>query len=76
MAAPRCSAIYYYGSGNYKRILDSFRYVLLYTGLYLCALTVAIEVFPELFVRLFLSDPDVLTTLSESAQYKWNLWLI
>ena len=67
---------YYYGSGNYKRILDSFRYVLLYTGLYLCALTVAIEVFPALFVRLFLSDPDVLTTLSESAQYKWNLWLI
>ena len=48
---------YYYGSGNYKRILDSFRFVLLYTGLYLCALTVAIEVSPELFVRLFLSDP-------------------
>lgn len=48
---------YYYGSGNYKRIIESFRGVLLYTGLYLCALTVAIEAFPELFVRLFLSDP-------------------
>ena len=48
---------YYYGSGNYKRIIESFRFVLLYTGLYLCALTVGIEAFPELFVRLFLSDP-------------------
>ena len=48
---------YYYGSGNYKRIIESFRFVLLYTGLYLCALTVAIEVSPEPFVRLFLSDP-------------------
>lgn len=49
---------YYYGAGSYRRILESFRYVLLYTGLYLGALTLAIVAAPELFVRLFLSDPE------------------
>ena len=49
---------YYYGSGSYERILASFRYVLLYTGLYLGVLTLAIVAVPELFVRLFLSDPE------------------
>ena len=49
---------YYYGSGSYSRILDSFRYVLLYTGLYLGILTLAIAAVPDGFVRLFLSDPD------------------
>lgn len=48
---------YYYGAGSCKRILESFRYVLLYAGLYLGVLTLAITAFPELFVRLFLSDP-------------------
>lgn len=48
---------YYYGAANCKHILESFRYVLLYTGLYLGVLTVAIVGFPEVFVRLFLSDP-------------------
>jgi len=49
---------YYYGSGSCKRILESFRYVLLYTGLYLGLLTLAIIAFPEAFVRLFLSDAE------------------
>ena len=48
---------YYYGAGSYPRIVQSFRYVLLYAALYLWALTLAITMVPELFVRLFLSDP-------------------
>ena len=54
-----CSTLfsYYYGAGRYTRIIDSFRYVLLYTGLYLCVLTLAIVAVPEVFVRLFLNDP-------------------
>lgn len=51
---------YYYGSGSYEHIVSSFRYVLLYTGLYLGALTLAIVAAPELFVRLFLSDPEAI----------------
>ena len=51
---------YYYGSGRYSRIIDSFRYVLLYTGLYLGTLTLAIAAEPEVFVRLFLSSPEAI----------------
>ncbi len=49
---------YYYGAGSCRRIVESFRYVLLYTGLYLGVLTLAIVAAPEVFVRLFLSDPE------------------
>lgn len=59
---------YYYGSGNYKRIIESFRGVLLYTGLYLCILTLIIELFPELFVRLFISDPAAIAQTAVFAQ--------
>ena len=48
---------YYYGSGNYKRILQCFRGVLLYGGLYLGGITAVILFRPEWLVRLFLSDP-------------------
>ena len=53
-----CSTLfsYYYGSGSYAKVIDSFRYVLLYTGLYLGILTLAIAAVPEVFVRLFLSS--------------------
>ena len=51
---------YFYGSGSTPRILQSFRYVLLYTGLYLGILTLAIVAFPEMFVRLFLRDPEAI----------------
>ena len=51
---------YYYGSGSCQRILSTFRYVLLYTGLYLGVLTLAIAAVPEAFVRLFLSDPEAI----------------
>ena len=57
-----CSTLfsYYYGSGSYSKIIDSFRYVLLYTGLYLGILTLAIVAVPEVFVRLFLSSPSAI----------------
>lgn len=57
-----CSTLfsYYYGSGSYSKIIDSFRYVLIYTGLYLGILTLAIVAVPEIFVRLFLSSPSAI----------------
>lgn len=57
-----CSTLfsYYYGSGSYAKIIDCFRYVLLYTGLYLGILTLAIVAVPEIFVRLFLSSPGAI----------------
>ena len=51
---------YYFGAGRYSRIIDSFRYVLLYTGMYLGILTLAIVALPEVFVRLFLSNPSAI----------------
>lgn len=47
---------YYYGSGNYKKILQCFRGVLLYSGLYLGGITAVILLKPEWLVHLFLSD--------------------
>ena len=47
---------YYYGAGNYKRILQCFRGVLFYSGIYLGIITMVIMVWPQGFVRLFLSD--------------------
>ena len=57
-----CSTLfsYYYGSKSYSRIIDSFRYVLFYTGAYLGVLTLAIVAVPEVFVRLFLSSPSAI----------------
>ena len=57
-----CSTLfsYYYGSGRYSKIIDSFHYVLIYTGLYLGILTLAIVAVPEVFVRLFLSSPSAI----------------
>ena len=48
---------YYYGAGDYKRILQCFRGVLCYSGIYLGIITLVIMVWPEGLVRLFLSDP-------------------
>ena len=55
-----CSTLfsYYYGAGNYKRILQCFRWVLIYSGIYLGFITILIMGKTELFVRLFFSDPD------------------
>lgn len=57
-----CSTLfsYNYGAGRYTRIIDSFRYVLFYTGVYLGVLTLAIVTVPEMFVRLFLNNPEAI----------------
>ena len=63
-----CSTLfsYYYGSGRYSRIIESFRYVLIYTGLYLGVLTLAILTAPEVFVRLFLNN---LSSVAQTAVF-------
>lgn len=61
-----CSTLfgYYYGAKNYKRILQSFYCVLGICALYLGLLTVATQVWPEAFARLFLSNPEAIRLTS------------
>lgn len=62
-----CSTLfgYYYGAKNYKRILQSFYCVLGICALYLGLLTVATQVWPGAFARLFLSNPDAIRLTSD-----------
>lgn len=61
---------YYYGAGKYERILKTFRYVLLYTGIYLGVITLIIELFPNAFVGLFLQNStDIAQTAIFARRY-------
>lgn len=62
-----CSALfgYYYGAKNYKRILQSFYCVLVACAVYLGLLTVATQICPQSFAKLFLSDQAAIRLTSD-----------
>lgn len=62
-----CSALfgYYYGSKNYERILQSFYCVLAACAVYLGLLTVATQIWPGAFAKLFLSDQAAIRLTSD-----------
>lgn len=47
---------YHYGAGNYKKVMEAFRYVLLLCLGFIGILLLAVQLEPELFVRLFLRE--------------------
>lgn len=65
---------YYYGAGNSKRVRKSFYYVLLVCGIYLGLITLATQLAPELFVRLFISDAQAVAQTAEFVK-RYNLGL-
>ncbi|MDO5293437.1 MAG: MATE family efflux transporter [bacterium] len=57
-----CSTLYsyHYGAGNYKKVMEAFRYVLLLCACYVVLLMVAAQAFPSVFVRLFTRDAQMI----------------
>ncbi|MDD2971273.1 MAG: MATE family efflux transporter [Lachnospiraceae bacterium] len=47
---------YHYGAGNYRKILQVFRSVLLLCGGYMALLLLASQTVPEIYARLFVQD--------------------
>ena len=47
---------YHYGAGNYKKVMEAFRYVLFLCLTYIGILLLAVQLQPELFVRFFVRD--------------------
>lgn len=65
---------YYYGSGNSKRVRKTFYSVLIICGIYLGIITLATQLVPEVFVRLFISDAEAVAITSKLVQ-RYNLGL-
>lgn len=53
-----CGTIYsfHYGSGNYKKVMETFKYVLILCGLFIGFLLLIVQIFPEVFVGMFIRD--------------------
>ena len=47
---------YHYGAGNYKKVMEAFRYVLFLCLTFIGILLLAVQLQPELFVRFFVRD--------------------
>ena len=52
---------YNYGSGNCDRVMQTAKTLLKYQFLFFWPMTALLELFPELFIRIFTSDPAVIT---------------
>ncbi len=55
---------YNYGSGNYKRVMETAKTLLRYQFMFFVPMTALLELFPEVFIRIFTSDPAVIKEAS------------
>lgn len=53
-----CGTIYsfHYGAGNYKKVMETFKYVLILCGLFIGFLLLIVQIFPDVFVSMFIED--------------------
>ena len=51
---------YNYGSRNYERVMQTAKTLLKYQFLFFVPMTALLELFPEVFIRIFTSDPAVI----------------
>lgn len=51
---------YNYGSKNYDRVMQTAKTLLKYQFLFFWPMTALLELFPEIFIRIFTSDPAVI----------------
>ncbi len=56
---------FHYGAGNYKKVMDSFKYVFLLCAAYLGILLILSQTIPDLFVRVFSRNNDTIGLASE-----------
>lgn len=51
---------YNYGGGNYDRVMQTAKTLLKFQFLFFWPMTALLELFPEVFIRIFTSDPAVI----------------
>ena len=52
---------YNYGSGDYDRVMQTAKTLLKFQFLFFWPMTALLELFPEVFIRIFTADPAVIT---------------
>ncbi len=55
---------YNYGSGNYDRVIETAKTLLRFQFMFFVPMTALLELFPEVFIRIFSSDPAVIEEAS------------
>lgn len=55
---------YNYGSGNYDRVMQTAKTLLRFQFMFFVPMTALLELFPEVFIRIFTSDPAVIREAS------------
>ncbi len=55
---------YNYGSGNYDRVMQTAKTLLKFQFMFFVPMTALLELFPEVFIRIFTSDPAVIKEAS------------
>ena len=56
---------YNYGAGNYKRVMQTFQWVLIVCAVYMGAIALLSQTIPTLFVRIFLKDEHLISLASK-----------
>lgn len=51
---------FHYGAGNYRKVMECFKYVLLLCGAYLGVLLILSQTIPDVFVRVFSRNRDTI----------------
>lgn len=65
---------YHYGAGHFDKVKQVFRYVFFLCAGYLLLLCIAAQMVPELFARIFIQEPDIVTlSASFIRKYTWGL---
>ncbi len=55
---------YNYGSGNYDRVMETAKTLLRFQFIFFIPMTLLLEIIPEVFIRIFTSDPAVIREAS------------
>lgn len=66
---------YHYGAGNYTKVMQAFKYVLLLCGGYICLMFAAAQLIPGVFVRLFVRAGSSIAVTSSFIR-KYTLGLV
>lgn len=68
---------YHYGAGNYKKVMQTFKWVLIVCGIYMTGLCIFSQTIPEVFARLFLQDESFIPFASDCIRkYSAGLFIL
>lgn len=66
---------YHYGAGNYRKVMQVFKYVLILCGVYIGVLCLISQIVPEVFVRLFMGKEEQIK-LAASFMKRYTLGIL